>query len=283
MLETDNIRVSSIQRLCVHDGPGVRTTVFLKGCYLKCPWCCNPEAISYHDDCYYDKGNCLNNAKLSICQECEQLGGSHDKTLCPFDAFERTYADYPLDKLKDEILQKHIVEKQYGGITFSGGEPLLQARQLRPLLKMLKAEGMHIAFETSLYAPQKHFLMVKDYVDYWLVDLKFQFGFIINPEFKNEEGSFATNLSILQNEGLNVEYRMVVLKQIVNKLDSIIVRLKNNRIRNLTLLQYHSLAQNKYKELRKPFIIFDTPSTDDLHKTCLRLSQYDVKCKYLTV
>ena len=58
MLAENKIRVTAIQRLCVHDGPGVRTTVFLKGCYLQCPWCCNPETINYEGDALYNKGVC---------------------------------------------------------------------------------------------------------------------------------------------------------------------------------------------------------------------------------
>lgn len=91
MLAENKIRVTAIQRLCVHDGPGVRTTVFLKGCYLQCPWCCNPETINYEGDALYNKGVCKKEKASIVCQDCTICGGTRSKEECPINAYEKTY------------------------------------------------------------------------------------------------------------------------------------------------------------------------------------------------
>ena len=134
------VRITDIQHFSFHDGPGIRTTVFLKGCNLRCPWCANPECIS------------------------SKIQG------------EFGY-DIPLDELKNEILKDEPYYKTGGGVTFSGGEPLLQVKYLEPLLKSLKLKNINICFETALFIPKEYLFIANLYVDEFIVDIK-----MINPE-----------------------------------------------------------------------------------------------------
>ena len=247
------IRVTSIQRLCVNDGPGVRTVVFLKGCYLQCPWCCNPEAIHYEADEYFDKGMCKYPEKNPICKNCELHGGLSAKGQCPLSAYEKTYKDYEVDELFDLLMREEALYRDGGGVTFSGGEPLLQAIAIKPLLQRLKDENIQSAFETTLYAPSAQYDAAKEYVDYWLVDLKFQFGYMTNKDYTVDINDFEANLRDLQSLQKDVTYRMVVMGEMMKKASLIAQRLKGHRIGGIELLNYHGLAESKYKELGRTF------------------------------
>jgi len=247
------IRVTAIQRLCVNDGPGVRIVVFLKGCYLQCPWCCNPEAIHYDEDEYFDKGNCKYPERNPICKNCELHGGLATKDRCPFGAFEKTYKDYRVEELFSLLMRDATLYRDGGGVTFSGGEPLLQAIAIAPLLQRLKDEKIHIAFETTLYAPSAQYNAAKEYVDYWLVDLKFQFGYMTNKDYTVDANDFEANLQDLQSSQKDVIYRMVVMEEMMEKASQIVQRLKGHGIDGIELLSYHGLAESKYKELGRAF------------------------------
>lgn len=272
------IRVTSIQRLCVNDGPGVRTVVFLKGCYLQCPWCCNPEAIHYDGDEYFDKGNCKYPIRNPICKDCELHGGNMPKEGCPFGGYEKTYKDYEVEELFGLLMRDAALYRDGGGITFSGGEPLLQAIAIKPLLQRLKDEKIHIAFETTLYAPSAQYNAAKEYVDYWLVDLKFQFGYMTNKDYTVDINDFEANLQNLQSSGKAIVYRMVVMEEMMEKASQIVQRLKGHGIDGIELLNYHGLAESKYRELGKVFKRFRPLSDMEAERISKMLGIDDVEC-----
>ncbi len=252
------IRVTSIQRLCVYDGPGVRTTVFLKGCYLQCPWCCNPETIQYDEDFFFDKG-------------CKSF-------------FEETFIDYEVDLLFSLLMRDKSLFAEGGGVTFSGGEPLMQAEVILPLLIKLKEEGVHIAFETTLYAPQFKFQLIREFVDYWMVDVKFQFGYLKNRKYDIDPFSFEENLDCLQHtDSVEIEYRMVVMHEIVERMPAVIAQLHKHHINNLSLLSYHSLGENKYVQLHKPFTPFGTISNDEKRMLIDSFERNGIRCEMYSV
>ena len=275
------IRVTAIQRLCVNDGPGVRTVVFLKGCYLECPWCCNPEAIHYDKDYYLNKGRCHFPSQTSFCRQCELHGGGIQKDCCPLGAFEKTCQDYESEELFVLLMRDENLYRNGGGVTFSGGEPLLQAIALEPLLKKLKDNGIHIAFESSLYAPTEKYDTVKTFVDCWIVDLKFQYGYFLNRDIEMDKDSLDRNLLDLQKRKNNIIYRMVIMSEILWKLDTIVENLKNHHVETLELLPCHSLAENKYKELNKSFRRFKAPSKVDLDKACAIMKANSIDAHYV--
>lgn len=285
MFADSKIRVTAIQRLCVHDGPGVRTVIFLKGCYLRCPWCCNPEAIDYDDNRLYDKSICKKGENPIICRNCVLIKGKRKKEECPIHAFEKIYTDYNTEELFTLIMRDKNLFKAGGGITFSGGEPLFHAIQLFPLLQRLRSEGINVAIETSLYAPKNHFMLLKDLVNYWLVDLKFQYGYISNRTYDICWTDFESNLSNLQH---NIDksficYRMVIPRNIIDCFEKAILELEKYEIHQIQLLAYHSLAKNKYKELKSTFNEFQTPTEQELINLCHSLKNRHINATYLSI
>ena len=284
-VDEDKIRVTAIQRLCVHDGPGVRTTVFLKGCYLQCPWCCNPETIRFDDDFLFDKGICRKDASSSICKDCLLLGHVRPKELCPLGSYEKTFTDYTVNELYGLLMRDRHLYENGGGVTFSGGEPLRQASALIPLLQGLKKNNVQVAFETSIYAPNHHLRLVMPYVDYWLIDLKYQYGYIPNPFENISDIDVEQNLSDIQSSvpANVIRYRMVVMKEILEKFELIVQKLKNHQIGEIELLAYHYLGENKYKELGKTFHRFGIVSKKEMESCGSIVNRYGIIAKYLSL
>ena len=265
-----SIRISAIQRLCLHDGPGVRTTLFLKGCYLSCPWCCNPETIHYEGDAYFVKDRSLCGSSR-ICSSCEERGGARPKGHCPLGAFERTYQDYTPEDLCALLSRDRSLFESGGGVTLSGGEPLMQAPRLLPLLEQLRSERIHIAMETSLYAPNKHFDLIKSYIDYWIVDVKFQFGFISYLDKDLFLGDFGLNLEwVQQNAPSRMKTRMVISHQAIPYLSNIVERLRRYHVCDVELLPCHQLAENKYRQLGMRENGYCAPTEKEL-ESCLNV------------
>lgn len=277
------IRVSAIQRLCVQDGPGVRTTVFLKGCYLACPWCCNPETIHYDQNLYFEKNSQLCGSS-KICKRCVVYGGCQPKEHCLLGAYEKTYVDYEVNVLLSLIERDMSLFKKGGGVTISGGEPLMQASQLYPLLTILRQRGVNIAIETSLYAPHTNFDLLKDLVDYWLVDVKFQFGFISYIEKDKYKKDFELNLNFIQEQRQNnCLYRMVLSQQALPHTEAILKRLLKYQIPSLEILACHQLAANKYKQLGLSVPLFSSPSDEELKRFSKYINDKGIKTTILNL
>lgn len=135
--------VTNIQRMCFHDGPGVRTTVFFKGCNLHCPWCANPENISMIEQEY------------------------------AFDGGRGVYGiSYTQSELYQELIKDKVFYEPDGGVTFSGGEPLLHISETEELLRDLSREEVHIAVETALQVQYSNWESVIDYIDFFIIDVK---------------------------------------------------------------------------------------------------------------
>ncbi len=168
--------VFDIKEMAVFDGPGIRTTVFLKGCPLRCSWCHNPEGISPKRQLMVSKASCIN------CGACETMCSTHaDPALCtvcgkcipvcPLNLRKIAGTYYAPDQLARLVLKdRAILEANGGGITFSGGEPLLQSAFVLETIENLA--GLHCAIETSGYAAPSVFTAVIDAVDYVIMDVK---------------------------------------------------------------------------------------------------------------
>lgn len=164
--------IFDIEEFAVHDGPGIRKTVFFKGCPLRCNWCHNPEGMSFKKELMVSKGSCIKcgrcvdvckNEKCSVCGACINV--------CPLRLRKICGMEYEARDLAQELLKgKEILEMNGGGITISGGEPMAQPEFLLELIKELKP--LHIAIETSGYASEEVFRRVVDSVDLVLMDIK---------------------------------------------------------------------------------------------------------------
>lgn len=159
--EADNLLVTNIQRFSLHDGPGIRTTVFLKGCTLHCPWCSNPENISPKPEKYIKDGNWGVYGKQysinEIVSECMK---------------DKVYYSGKLGKEEWNIDDARQIEDLPGGVTFSGGECLIHMQDLVPVCKYLKRNEVHLTVETSLFCLPNQIDYALELIDLFYVDIK---------------------------------------------------------------------------------------------------------------
>ena len=249
------LRVSAIQRGCVYDGPGVRTTIFLKGCTLHCPWCCNPENISLEQEWFFDDSKCIKHKGIvsELCASCKRNDGYRAITECPFSVAEPVCHEWlPSDLFLQIEKDKELFGKS-GGITFSGGEPLIQADALLSVLEMCKKQNVNIAFETTLYVGKKSIAAVIPYVDIMIVDLKLQ------PEqgdIPNYMNSISENLDLIKKQGITVFYRLVFVNSLITIKEKICKQLKSLGVEEIELLKCHHLGARKYEKLNKESVDF---------------------------
>ncbi|MBC7222650.1 glycyl-radical enzyme activating protein, partial [Candidatus Bipolaricaulota bacterium] len=187
--------IFDIQRFSVHDGPGIRTTVFLKGCPLRCRWCHNPEGISPHPELMFFDYKCLGCCTCArVCPQkaiiFPEAWGENGKSLpqlarekctgcglcaeaCPSGAWRLVGQRITVEELVS-VLERDLLlyDRSAGGVTFSGGEPLFQPEFLLAALKACKDLGIHTAVDTSGFAPAPLFERIASFVDLFLFDLK---------------------------------------------------------------------------------------------------------------
>lgn len=187
LMKTSKALVFDIKRFAVHDGQGLRTTVFFKGCPLKCKWCQNPEGLSRQRKLIYFKNNCIH------CRRCEQFAianqmnyvngrpyfnleyaGDFNNLIeaCPANAIRYDSKEYDLAALLEKIKEDKVFFRNDGGVTFSGGEPLMQGDFLLEILKACKKEGIHTAIETTMYGSFELIKNILPYLDLIYIDLK---------------------------------------------------------------------------------------------------------------
>lgn len=185
--------VFNIQKCSVHDGPGIRTVIFLKGCPLSCRWCSNPESIHSAPDLAYNEGRCLTLSKCQRCLEACPRGAARsgengclhiDRSLCSGCTMpcvdvcpSQGLIVYGTKRSVDEVLR--IVEqdsafyaRSTGGMTLSGGEPLLQIDFVLPLLREARRRRIHTAIETCGRVPWEHYEKTASYINFYLYDIK---------------------------------------------------------------------------------------------------------------
>ena len=175
-IRKDTALLFDIQRASFVDGPGIRTTVFFKGCNLRCAWCHNPESQSAKKEMLFYKNRCTGCGKCkekcpNSLEKCDFCGKC--ALFCPHDAREICGREYTLDEVLREVIKdKAIYENSGGGVTFSGGECMLQIDFLEEILKRCKEEGIHTAVDTAGHVPPEYFERIIPYTDLFLYDVK---------------------------------------------------------------------------------------------------------------
>ena len=187
IMSEDKGLVFDIKRFAVHDGAGIRTTVFLKGCPLRCKWCQNPEGLDYKQQILYLENKCI---KCKTCEHIAQndaikfvddkmnLNRQQDSNWlqvieeCPTRALQFDSKYYNLPEIMQEITKDEAFFKYGGGVTLSGGEPLFQHEFALAILKACKQKNLHTAIETSLFVKQEVLAKILPYVDEFYTDLK---------------------------------------------------------------------------------------------------------------
>ena len=299
MTSTEGL-VFDIKRYATDDGPGIRTTVFLKGCPLRCWWCHNPEGQVSKPELMYRKNKCTGcfkcseacpikalthrEEKLSIDRRLCDLCGECAET-CPTGALEFSGKTTSLAEVTKEIEKdKAFYDESDGGVTFSGGEPLMQADFLESLLEECRKRGIHTAVDTCGYAPKKDFAKIMSKVDVFLFDIK------VMDERVHKKFTGVSNKLILENftqladDGCNILVRFPVIPSInddernVNKTGEF---LRKNGIENIHLLPYHRAGIAKYRSLGRRYKLNSvrSPSEEELRRIKRKLDTFGLKVK----
>jgi pyruvate formate lyase activating enzyme len=230
--------IFNLKKYAIHDGPGIRTTVFFQGCPMRCWWCHNPESQES-----------LPGEKFSVVQHSCLRQFSRP---IPY----RTVWQVTVEELMSEIRKDLIFyEESGGGVTFSGGEPLLQLEFLKDLLRSCKVENLHTAVDTCGYASWRFFQDVQTLVDLFLFDLKF----IDDQQHRRYTGvsnqTILENLQELSEMKQNIVIRIPLIPHItdtVENLEQIAGYLSQFPvIRRIDLLPYNPMGEQKYKKLNK--------------------------------
>ena len=238
--------VADIQRASVHDGPGIRTTVFLKGCPLHCAWCHNPECIDYKPQTMYYPEKCIG------CGLCEEGCFSGARVICG------------KELSVEEVVQQVLLDKDYygdeGGVTFSGGEPLLQRDFLSALIDRCKEERIHCAIETSLIYFDAEILKKVDLVmadlKIWDNELHKKYTGVGNEKIKE-------NFAQVNKLGIPIIARTPVIPEITQGIDCISEFLRElDNVEQYELLPYHPLGGAKREALGMDADGFTIPSAE---------------------
>ena len=265
--------VFNIQKYVLHDGPGIRTTVFFKGCPLACTWCHNPESIKPEIEKMFNEEKCIG------CNECDEFINPEP---CPTEALEYVGEVYTHEELFREIEKDFMFyDKSGGGVTFSGGEPLLQSRFLLEVLKLCKERGIHTAVDTTGFSNWDNIKPILPYVDLFLYDLK-----ILNSD-KHKKYTGVENELIIENfkkiSKTNDTYIRVPLIKSINDDDENIKGIcrlaKEYNAVQINFLPYHNYSENKYRNLVSytEFINFEKPSKERMDQMIEICNSFEVQ------
>lgn len=211
-----NGTIFDIKEMAVHDGPGIRTTIFFKGCPLRCMWCHNPEGLSYTPQLMYKSARCI---KCDACKkecthpECQPFGRCLH--ICPENCLSITGRSITAKDLSDELIPAaKVLGSEFGGFTFSGGEPLAQSEFLLELMEYLN--DYHLCIETSGFCDSATFKKVIDKLDFIIMDIKLADGTLHKKYTGVDNGIILKNFEILKNSGKPYIIRTPLIKGITD-------------------------------------------------------------------
>ena len=265
--------IFDIERNSFVDGPGIRTTVFFKGCNLKCAWCHNPESQESIPQMMFYKDKCKG------CGKCKEICPSPNYCVlcgkctfyCPVDARKVCGKEYTVDEVFAEIIKdKSYYDNSGGGVTFSGGECMLQIDFLVEILKKCKENGIHTAVDTAGHIPFESFEKILPYTDLFLYDIK-----LFNNE-KHKKYVGVGNELILENlkklfyKDAKIWIRIPIIADVNDSIDEI-KQIKEfiiscGKPEKIEFLPYHAMGENKYVALGKLLKEFSAPDDEKMRQ-----------------
>ena len=283
--------VFDIQRFCLHDGPGIRTIVFLKGCPLRCAWCSNPESQKSKPELLYSLESCLgcgqcievcpveaiqpaergveiDREKCIVCEACSQV--------CPGKALVLSGSQMTVNQVLEHVVRdREFYVASGGGMTLSGGEPLAQPDFTLALLRGARKMGLHTAVETSGMAEMRTVQRVLRETDLILYDIK-HYDFV-----KHREGTGVSNSVILANAkvaanlGVEMVFRVPVIPTYndqIETIQAIAILGVELGLKELHLLPYHTFGRANYVRLGRIYPLSDLPSSSIEHMERLKFA-----------
>ena len=275
--------VFDIKRFATHDGKGIRTTLFLKGCPLRCVWCQNPEGLKKEPQVLYMENKCLH---CGSCVQCAKYGGVTIKQqhvclqreaqedwerivdACPTRAMQFDSRSYTVEEVMEELLKDEVFFQREGGITISGGEPFLQHEFLIEILKECKKKQLHTAIESSFYTNWEIIQQALPYLDQIYVDLKV-FDSALHKSYTGVDNKqIKENIAfLLQSEKKDVvTIRTPLIPKLTATPDNIaaISTFISNCYSKVCyeLLNYNPLAKAKYSYLDMEYCFDENPKLD---------------------
>ena len=246
--------IFDIKEFSVRDGEGIRTTVFFKGCPLRCAWCHNPEGLSAAPELYELSDSCL---QCGLCRkgcthpDCQAFGRCLH--VCPKNLLRAVGKDYEVEELAQKLLlQKPFFEAMGGGITLSGGEPLVQAEACAQLLQALRGK-LHTTLETSGYASEADFERIIHLCDFIIMDIKLMDGEAHKHWTGVSNTQILANAKILIESGVPHLFRTPLIPGVTDTAENLRAISKFIGNERIELLPYNELAPAKYAAVRRTF------------------------------
>ncbi len=292
--------IFDIKKYAINDGPGIRVTVFFKGCPLSCVWCHNPESIASHTQKMYTANKCIGDGKcIEVCPS-DALKMTKDGILsdtnrctvcglcaisCPTKAIEMSGKTHETEELMRIIERETIFfDQSEGGVTFSGGEPLFNHQKLIELLDRCGEINIHRVVDTTLFANTDIVLEVAKRTELFLVDLK-AIDSVIHKEFTGVSNEIILkNIKILAENNHDFIIRIPFIKGVNADEDTIrkeaifLSSIPWNR-KEVNLLPYHDIAKNKHQKLGNMYSEdhLSTPSSDEIARAIEIFAEYDIR------
>ena len=260
--------IFDLKEFAVYDGPGLRQTVFLKGCPLRCNWCHNPEGLSFSQEVLRGSNGCIH------CGACEAVCPSPDHCIlcgkciraCPKNLRRFAARELSSRELADILLKNRAFLAENGGVTFSGGEPLAQPGFLFETMDFLKP--LHLAVETSGHVPEEVFREMLGRVDLVMMDIKHADSEVHREYAGVSNDRILANLALLKESGRPFIIRIPVIPQVndsVENMERTAALLRGaGSLERLELLRYHQTAGAKYELLGKEYPFRYTRETPSL-------------------
>ena len=292
--------VFNIQRFSIEDGPGIRTTVFLKGCPLRCLWCSNPESqnsfteVGHRNSVCTKCGRCMEICKVKATSLTDEGTRTNRKVCtgcgkCVDVCVSGARKIYGKEMSVEEVYREVLKDRAYyqnsgGGVTVSGGEPLIQADFVDELLKRCQEIGIHTCIETCGYADSEAWNKVLPYTNLVLFDLKLMDPTAHQKWTGKSNEKILRNLKLVSCSGVPIVMRIPVIPGINDSEENITdtaLYIKNLGLRQVNLLPYHKYGEGKYVMLDRQYSLSELkpPEDSELEKLANIFESFGLDCE----